>query len=761
MKGENRPSKPQSHSDLVPLVVRASIGDAEAFAAIVARFQDLAAGYAYSLLGDYHLAEDAAQEAFVAAWQLLPQLREPAGFPGWFRRVIFKHCDRIRRTRQPHLPLEAAQDEAERTPGPAAQLETASWRQEIWEAVSRLPDAERDVVLLFYFGGQSHQAIGRFMDLPSSTIKSRLFSARKKLRQRMLHMFEETMEETRPSHGSGFTRKVMQMIRPSDRELGEGSGSRGCAGADIWAMMSAAVSGDVDTIRALLEKDRNLALAEYWYTPPLHYAVREGHLEAVKLLIEAGADPTYIRYGGEDLKVVATDRNHDAVAAFIAEAQKQRMGSAMENHEIHGAVTQGELDRVRDLLQAEPELVNRRDAKGRTPLHLAANAGHEAIAELLIDHGADLEARTGSNDTYLPAEFTPLDFAVWNNDWWIWPKSNWAMADLLIRRGAHYSIAIAAAKGDAARVEELLTTDNNQANAAQPCGRRPLSAAVQFGHLDIARRLLEAGADPSLPEGRYVNAGTALYFAARQKQYEMVDLLLEHGARTDGGIDSCGLVYHVADDRIKTQLYRYGLQPTEVDTQNVDALAIWAAKDPEGLARAGCGTVYTMIVCNDWSKEQGFPDEKKEAILRMLLAMGVKVPPVVTGCAGYLWQKPKFTRILLENGMDPNLPNWQLVTPLHSICNVGPKGKADPNRHELADLFLEFGADINARDEEYRSTPLGWAARSGLQDMVELLLSRGAAVELPDDEPWATPLAWARKRGREEIERILLEHQSK
>ena len=82
------------------------------------------------------------------------------------------------------------------------------------------------------------------------------------------------------------------------------------------------------------------------------------------------------------------------------------------------------------------------------------------------------------------------------------------------------------------------------------------------------------------------------------------------------------------------------------------------------------------------------------------------------------------------------------------------RGRPDANRHELLDLFLEFGADINAMDEEYRSTPLGWAARHGLVDMVELLLARGADASLAG-EPWATPLEWARRRGHAEIASLL------
>src|SRR6185312_7492303 len=81
------------------IVTRARDGDAEAFAALVRRFQDMAVGYGYSILHDFQLAEDAAQEAFFEAYRTLSRLREPAAFAGWFRRIVFKQCDRITRRR--------------------------------------------------------------------------------------------------------------------------------------------------------------------------------------------------------------------------------------------------------------------------------------------------------------------------------------------------------------------------------------------------------------------------------------------------------------------------------------------------------------------------------------------------------------------------------------------------------------------------------------------------------------------------------------
>jgi ankyrin repeat protein len=73
--------------------------------------------------------------------------------------------------------------------------------------------------------------------------------------------------------------------------------------------------------------------------------------------------------------------------------------------------------------------------------------------------------------------------------------------------------------------------------------------------------------------------------------------------------------------------------------------------------------------------------------------------------------------------MNPSLPNWLLITPLHQFAREG--------NVELAALFIDHGADLHARDEDICSTPLGWAAKFGKSAMVELLLTRGGNRTFP------------------------------
>jgi len=82
-------------NEITAVIERIQQGEAEAYTRVIERFQDMAVGYAYAALGDLALAEDVAQEAFIAA------LREPAAFPGWFQWIVQTKINRTRRRREP------------------------------------------------------------------------------------------------------------------------------------------------------------------------------------------------------------------------------------------------------------------------------------------------------------------------------------------------------------------------------------------------------------------------------------------------------------------------------------------------------------------------------------------------------------------------------------------------------------------------------------------------------------------------------------
>ncbi len=193
-------------NELRCLVEQARAGDLEAFTEVVRRFQDMAHGYAYSILGDFHLAEDAAQEAFVDAYYKLDSLREPAAFPGWFRRIVFKHCDRIiQKKRVPAVPLAEGMRVAE------SDLQRSEMQERVLEAIRELPERQRETTTLYYINGYSQNEISDFLEVPVTTIKKRLHDSRKKLKERMLGMVEDTLKNNAPDER--FSRKVIDELR--------------------------------------------------------------------------------------------------------------------------------------------------------------------------------------------------------------------------------------------------------------------------------------------------------------------------------------------------------------------------------------------------------------------------------------------------------------------------------------------------------------------------------------------------------------------
>ena len=737
-----------SSNEVKTLVLLATSGEEGAFAELVRRFQDLALGYSYSILEDFHTAQDVTQEAFLDTYRLLPKLRRPEAFPGWLRTIVFKHCNRhLRRKRAIAVDVDTFGNSTAGESSPPEDLERKDRINLVKKALGALNQQERTAIVLYYFNDYSYREIAEFLEVPESTVNNRMHTGRRKLRKEVLKMVEENLESHRPSNNPSFVEGVIRIIQPEGLRTDEPQGAWSCRGTETWAMICACLTGDAHEIEALVRSDPNLVRAEYWYTQPLHFAVREGHLEAVRALLRAGADPGFIRYSGEDLITVARDRLHEDVAIEIQQVLNERAGTKPQDHGIHTAVRKGDFQAVSNDLTEDSLLVQRIDSRGCTPLHLAVIANRTDLAELLLNHGADPNALILGDDTYSASLFRPLDLAFWKSLFWQ-SRPNEEMAALLLDRGSEYPITIAAARGDIERVEALLREDPNLANDPLPCGKRPLSAALERGHHKIARILLDHNADPTLPEGRYAPKGAALHVAARQNDFETAAVLLKRGADPNSYINSAGsAVFAAKDPALRDLLLSHGGTLDAFDLVwkgDSDALMAMAKRDPVAVARSGCGGCFAAVVkTGNWE------------MLHALLALGVRVPDVVTGCRTYLWHIPEMARVLLEHGMDPNLPDWQRATPLHNICNRDGRSRPDPNRLQLVDLFLEFGADFNPIDEEYRSTPLGWAARNGLPDMVKRLIERGADKDAAG-APWATPWAWAEKRGYQEIVEILM-----
>lgn len=192
----------------------------EAFGELVSRYQDIAFACAYSVLGDFYLAEDAAQEAFITAWQKLGQLREPGAFAAWFRRIVLTECNRMTRgKRLTFVPLDAGLDVSSADPGPHADAERGELKEKVLALVRSLPEAERMVTTLFYVDGYAQADIGEFLGVPVTTVVKRLYSARRRLKGVAWEMFKDDLRRRRPSKDKAFADRVGARLRPpSERD---------------------------------------------------------------------------------------------------------------------------------------------------------------------------------------------------------------------------------------------------------------------------------------------------------------------------------------------------------------------------------------------------------------------------------------------------------------------------------------------------------------------------------------------------------------
>jgi RNA polymerase sigma factor (sigma-70 family) len=220
-------------SYILALVRASQAGDDLAFADLVCAHQDIAVAYATSILGDYQLAEDVAQEAFVDAYRRLPSLREPAAFYAWFRTILFKYCDRMMRRKQHRMAgLDAAQDVASSEPSPHESLESQDRETLIRQAVAGLTDVERPVVLLYYMGEHSHSRVAELLDVTTNVVKTRLYSARRRLKKN-INEIERSLRAARPSSDQRFARRVMAAALPLQLYFLDANGDRQPAGSTV------------------------------------------------------------------------------------------------------------------------------------------------------------------------------------------------------------------------------------------------------------------------------------------------------------------------------------------------------------------------------------------------------------------------------------------------------------------------------------------------------------------------------------------------
>lgn len=159
-------------------------GDKGAYGKVMAQFRDMALSLAVARTGDRFLAEDAVQEAFLGAFIKLPLLRDLDAFPGWFKTILLRHCDRIRLCHRRALPS-AWDGDIPSMPGESPDPSQVYARNEdavlIRRILGALPGVAREACIQHYVHGRSCAEIAAADNVPRGTVKRRLHDARRRI----------------------------------------------------------------------------------------------------------------------------------------------------------------------------------------------------------------------------------------------------------------------------------------------------------------------------------------------------------------------------------------------------------------------------------------------------------------------------------------------------------------------------------------------------------------------------------------------------
>ena len=174
------------------LVMKAQLGDQDAFRQLVEQYQGLVYTLAKRMLNDPQDAEDVSQEVFLSAWKALPTFRMDAKLSTWlYRLTVNAATDQLRRRKKTESTMTLDDEEhpvdlPDPTPGPQEQAERSERADRVRTALAQLTENHRRILVLREVNGLNYDEIAEVLELTPGTVKSRLARARRELREKLL-----------------------------------------------------------------------------------------------------------------------------------------------------------------------------------------------------------------------------------------------------------------------------------------------------------------------------------------------------------------------------------------------------------------------------------------------------------------------------------------------------------------------------------------------------------------------------------------------
>ena len=183
------------------LIHKVLSGDDDAFTALVRKHQKSVHALAWRRIGDFHFAEEIAQDTFLRAYKGLPKLKNPSQFSGWLYVITNRLCNSWLEKNKSIITLveDVPVAESQRTSYERYVLDEqekeakVSRQKRVRQLLAKLPESERTVMTLYYLGEMTTKEISKFLGVSVNTIKSRLQRARKRLQQKEELLVQEIL----------------------------------------------------------------------------------------------------------------------------------------------------------------------------------------------------------------------------------------------------------------------------------------------------------------------------------------------------------------------------------------------------------------------------------------------------------------------------------------------------------------------------------------------------------------------------------------
>lgn len=169
------------------LVVKCQAGDARFYEPLVRAYEPAGMRIALGMMGNVEDARDALQESFVKAWSALSRFDRKRPFGPWFYQILRNHCRDLLRSRTSRFKVEVVDEAIETHPtdaeaGPERGRERTAAAEVLWRGLERVGPDHREVLVLKELEGLRYPEIAAILQIPEGTVASRLFHARRALK---------------------------------------------------------------------------------------------------------------------------------------------------------------------------------------------------------------------------------------------------------------------------------------------------------------------------------------------------------------------------------------------------------------------------------------------------------------------------------------------------------------------------------------------------------------------------------------------------